>query len=302
VSHAQYDSGLVRLFASAWFLAALTTAAPAQEAAKPEPEKPAHVLPEMFKPGPFTADLGGVARLEVPEGCLFVAKKDMAQFNKLTQNLSSPEEVGALVSTGEEKWYIVFSFSNVGYVKDDEKNSIDANAIYKSMKDGEVQENQERKRLGYPGLNMLGWEKAPFYDPNTHNLTWATKLQTEGTPGHGVNYTSRLLGRGGYMSVILVVSPEGLAQAVPAYDKLLKGFTYIDGQKYSEWKEGDKIAAYGLTALVTGGVAVAAVKSGLFGKLLGVLAVAWKGIILAIGAIGAAVSTFFRKIFGKSRD
>ena len=55
--------------------------------------------------------------------------------------------------------------------------------------------------------------------------------------------------------------------AVPDFDKLLAGFEFATGNRYAEWVKGDKVAAYGLTALVAGGVGAAAVKSGALGKL-----------------------------------
>jgi len=44
---------------------------------------------------------------------------------------------------------------------------------------------------------------------------------------------------------------------------MIGGFSYSSGYKYAEWRSGDKVAAYGLTALVAGGAGVALVKSGL---------------------------------------
>lgn len=70
------------------------------------------------------------------------------------------------------------------------------------------------------------------------------------------------------------------------FKKALKNFDYVSGEKYSEWKQGDKIAAYGLGALVVGGAAaVATSKGGL------------KAIGLAIVAGIAAVWAFIKRIF-----
>jgi uncharacterized membrane-anchored protein len=94
-----------------------------------------------------------------------------------------------------------------------------------------------------------------------------------------VNVSTKILGRSGYTHAILVSSPETMEVDLADFKKALKNFEYISGEKYSEWKEGDKIAAYGLGALVLGGAAaVATSKGGL--KMIFIAAVAglWDGV------------------------
>jgi uncharacterized membrane-anchored protein len=73
------------------------------------------------------------------------------------------------------------------------------------------------------------------------------------------------------------------------------GFQFSTGNRYAEWVKGDKVAAYGLTALVAGGVGAAAAKSGLLGKL-------WKAIVLGAVAVAAALKRFLASIFGSKEN
>ena len=66
----------------------------------------------------------------------------------------------------------------------------------------------------------------------------------------------------------------------------LKNFDYVSGEKYSEWKEGDKVAAYGLGALVLGGAAAAATSKG-------GIKVVWLAILAGIAALWAGIKRFF---------
>src|SRR5262245_18423189 len=74
--------------------------------------------------GPAEGKLGTVATIKVPEGWSFVDGSQMALFNKLTGNLDNPNDVGGLIAP--EKWVVFFSFDNVGYIADDEKDELDA--------------------------------------------------------------------------------------------------------------------------------------------------------------------------------
>jgi uncharacterized membrane-anchored protein len=118
-------------------------------------------------------------------------------------------------------------------------------------------------------------------------LEWAIKLRDhENNPI--VNFTTRILGRSGYMSATLVSDPVNLDRDIKSFKVALQDFDYINGERYAEFRDGDKIAAYGLGALVVGGAAAAVASKGGF-KFLGALALA------ALAGIGA----FFKKLFGR---
>lgn len=90
------------------------------------------------------------------------------------------------------------------------------------------------------------------------------------------------------MRVTLVTDPSLLAPTLPKFKSVLAGMNFSAGNKYGEYKKGDKMAEYGLSALVVGGAAAVAVKSG-FAKGL------WKLIVIG----GVAVVAIFKKLFGK---
>ena len=99
--------------------------------------------------------------------------------------------------------------------------------------------------------------------------------------------------RTGYEAATLVSSPDSLQQDIVAFKSALKGFDFNAGEKYSEFKQGDRIAEFGLAALVAGGAAAVAVKTGFWKVLLGGLAAFWK--FIAAGVV--ALLAFFGKMF-----
>ena len=239
-----------------------------------------------WEKGPCQAKIGNIAEIQVPEGFVFTGASGTQTMLQLFENPTSGNELGMLMPSDENAmWFVVFEFDDCGYVKDDEKDELDADAILASIRKGNERANEERSRRGWSGLEIVGWEKAPAYDPQTNNLEWAIRGQSEGESV--VNYNTRLLGRTGVMEANLVVDPSEMSTALPQFQTLLTGYAFQSGKKYAEFRSGDKIAKYGLTALVTGGVAAVALKAGLFKKL-------WKLIVFAVIAVG----TFFKKIFG----
>lgn len=252
--------------------------------------------------GPATVALGKVAELKLPAGYKFVGPDSLDRFYQLTQNVRSGNEVGVVLAPG---WLLFFDYDDVGYVKDDEKDKLEADKLLQTMSEGQEAANPERKSRGWDELKLKGWATAPHYDAKTNNLKWAINLASsrDGYKEVWINESIRLLGRGGVMNVTLATGNEGFKAAEAEADKLLaNNFSYVSGQKYSEFKQGDKIAAYGLSALVLGGGAALAAKAGLFAKLGVMFSKFWKAIVVALIAAAAVLKKLFNKITGAQPD
>ena len=230
------------------------------------------------------------ASIAVPKGYRFLDDINTSRFLELSGNL--PTSNHFLIAPDSLNWFAVFSFEDTGYVKDDEK--IDAAELLTNLKSSDEPTNQERKNAGLEFIYTDGWQVAPHYDTDTKRLEWGLRLRTDKNEKI-INYTSRLLGRTGVMSVILVSSPETLDADIKEFKTILKDFTYNAGETYAEFKDGDKVAQYGLAALILGGAAAVATKKGFWAALLGFFAGFWKIILAALVAFGAGMKSIFKQ-------
>src|SRR5438309_747452 len=71
-----------------------------------------------------------------------------------------------------EAWAVVITYDEDGYVKDDDAAKIDYVDLLKKMQQGIRDENDERKRAGYPTVELVGWAEPPRYDSASHKLYW----------------------------------------------------------------------------------------------------------------------------------
>lgn len=235
-------------------------------------------------------NIAGKASIAIPEGFAFL---DPADTSTLLQAMGNPPSSDRyLIAPKSLDWFVVFSFDETGYVKDDEK--IDAAELLKSMQADDKESNKERQRLGLEAVYTEGWEVPPHYDESTRRLEWGLRLRDE-SGQRNVNYTSRILGRTGVMSATLVSDVDTLGQDTQEFKKLLTGFQYNSGLSYAEFKNGDKLAAFSLGALVLGGAAAVATKKGLWGVIGGFLAAGWKFIAAAVVALFAGIGRFFKR-------
>ena len=253
--------------------------------------------------GPSVGHLGSIGDVKIPEGFIFADARGTKKFMELTHTPSGDSELGTLlpIPDGGTSWFVVFSYNEIGHVKDDERNELDADALLATLKEGTQQGNAERERRGWSKIELVGWERPPFYDPKTNNLTWATiardvpaesKDSPPKEPGEdGVNWSTRLLGRRGAMSVDLVLSKSELPAVLPSFEKIVEGFSFVSGERYAEFQPGDKVAKYGLAALIAGGAGLVAAKTGLLAKL-------WKPIAIGLVAVGAFFKRIWSRFFG----
>lgn len=235
-------------------------------------------------------NIAGKATFKLDGGLRLLDAPNTSEFLTLQGNL--PQANSYTVAKRNFEWFSVFSFAPEGYVVDDEK--IDADALLKALKERNSQSESERKSKGLPSLFLEGWFISPRYDEITKRLEWATLLRTDGGE-KTVNFSTKILGRNGHMSVILVSDPEHLNADIKEFKGALNGFEFVQGERYAEWKQGDKVAEYGLGALVLGGAAAVATKKGLWAVLGGLLAAGWKILAgLAVVAV-AGLGSFFKK-------
>jgi len=204
--------------------------------------------------------------------------------------------VSAPLSDPKKSWAVVITHENEGYVSDKDAAGIDYDAMLKEMQEGTAEANAERKRLGYPEVQLVGWATKPHYDASTNKLYWAKELAFDGGREHALNYDIRVLGRGGYLSLNAVAGMNQLHQIEGEMQKVLALTEFDPGQRYSDFNAStDKVAAYGIAALVAGAIAA---KAGLFAKLF-VLLLAFKKFAI-VGFI--ALAALVRKLFARAKS
>lgn len=257
-----------------------------------EPQQDPLLSSIPWQKGPTTAKIGSLAEIQIPEGYLFGGPADAQKLLQAYGNPTSGKELGWLTPVNHA-WFVVFEFEDIGYVKDEEKDKLDAASMLNAIKEGTNQSNEYRKEHGSPTITITGWQTPPTYNPQTNNLEFGIR-GVDSANNQILNYTVKVLGRGGIMKIDLVLDPDAIDAVLPEYRKVLAGFSYTTGNKYAEYKSGDKLAAYGLAALVTGGGVALAATTGLLAK-------AWKLIVVAVAAVIGAIKKAFSALFGRGK-
>lgn len=245
----------------------------------------------VVKQGPTDIALSNQATLKLPDGYSFVPQPQADQLLKAMGNGTDPSRLG-IIFPPQGNSFVVPRYINSGYIKDDEAKDWKADELLDSLKKGAEGTNKERTARGIPEMEIVGWTQKPTYDQKTHRLMWAieSKGKSNTTEEHGSNYNTYVLGREGYLSMNLVSGLKSLSENKPRVENLLAHTSFNEGKTYADFNSStDKVAEYGIAALVTG---IAAKKLGLFAmmaafaaKFAKVIAVAAFGLFAAIGKI-----------------
>lgn len=190
-----------------------------------------------------------------------------------------------------DAWGAVVSYENTGYVSDDDAAAIDSAKLLEQMRDGEDQENEQRKQQGYPAIHLAGWAEPPSYEKENHAVIWARDLSFADSKTDTLNYDVRALGRGGVLSLNLVSQMPHLAEVRAAAHEFASHASFDPGARYADFDPNlDKKAEYGIGGLIAAGVGVAVAKK------LGLLAILLKFIKPLIIALIASLGAFKKQI------
>jgi uncharacterized membrane-anchored protein len=242
---------------------------------------------------------GDLAVLNVPDSFRYLGPDDAESILvRLWRNPPGPKTLGLLIPADLSPidpncWVVTIDYNEDGHVKDDDAAKIDYTSLLAQMQKDTAATNQQRTSQGYSTVSLVGWAAPPRYDAQSHKLYWAKEIAFSDTPNNTLNYNIRVLGRKGVLLLNVIAPMSKLPQIESAAPNIISMVDFQKGNRYADFDSStDKIATYGLAALVAGGIIA---KTGLLKVILVGLLAAKKFIIIGF----AAVSAWFKKIFKK---
>lgn len=291
------------------FLAVLTfCCATAFAQDEPEVELSAEEQAEMeyyaeilnsLNPQTGVIELGNnLATLTVPDAFYFLDSADAEKvLVDLWGNIPGQDVLGMLFPADYspidfDSWAVTIDYVEDGYVSDEDAADIDYDNLLEDMQQETRAANKQRVDAGYEAVELLGWAEPPHYDASSKKLYWAKELRFGAMEDTTLNYEIRALGRRGILSMTFIAATDQLGEINETREQVLAMAEFQDGNRYSDFDPSiDKVAAYGIGALVAGKIAA---KTGVLAALLIFLKKFGIFIVLGIGA-------FFKKIVGAFR-
>jgi uncharacterized membrane-anchored protein len=238
----------------------------------------------------------GVAALDLPPSFRYLNPEDSSRVlvdawgnppGDKTLGMIFPADLSPIDQNG---WGIVITYDEDGHVSDEDADKIKYDELLKDMQSSMEEANAERKKQGYASISLLGWAETPSYDKASHKLYWAKELAFSDAQQHTLNYNIRVLGRKGVLVLNAVSGMNQIGMIKTEMPKVLSATNFKAGNDYNDFNSStDKVAAYGIAALVAGGVAA---KLGFFAKIFALLLAFKKLLIVGVIALWVGIKKF----------
>ena len=187
-------------------------------------------------------------------------------------------------------WAVTIEYEEDGYVSDKDAGKIDYDELLEQMQEDARDASKDRVVQGYDAIELVGWAAKPYYDGVSHKLHWAKEIRFGNEDQNTLNYNIRVLGRKGVLVLNFIAGMDQLPLIENKLGTVLDIADFDEGSRYEDFlPDVDKVAAYGLGALVAGKVLA---KTGLIAA--GIVLLKKFGVVIVIG-IGA----LFKRLFSR---
>jgi uncharacterized membrane-anchored protein len=250
------------------------------------------------KKGVINIEAAG-AVLTIPENFYYLNPEDAEKvLVDVWGNPPGQDTLGMIFPEGvtpfdQGSWAVTVGYEEDGYVSDDDAGEINYTDLLVQMKEDTQASSDARVKQGYEPIALIGWASPPYYDASEKKLHWAKEVKFGGQTNNTLNYNIRVLGRRGVLVLNFIAGIESKAVIDANVGVVLALAEFDQGSKYSDFDPDlDKIASYGLGALVAGKVIA---KTGflaialIFFKKFGIF------ILIAAGA-------FLKRVFYKKKQ
>lgn len=249
-----------------------------------------------WKRGPGTYALADShARITLPQDVAIVTGADAARMAFLLQGIEQPQTV-AIAQSRTTDAIVYIDYDDEGFVTDEDWSDIDPDALLRDMRAAREAASDERRRNGGPGaMYTVDWLILPTYDPAKKEARWAIQFSTNGQLF--ANLQVIRLGRYGYHRMSWAGPASGVDSTPHFLQTMLDSYSYDEGYRYSDHVEGDKVAGFGIAALVRATAIGSKPSEGSAATIFGGDLLLAKGLIVlaAVGGIGI----FFKRSLGR---
>lgn len=232
-------------------------------------------------------------RFSAPASARMVESTEAQRFDEIINGTTSSDSEGVVIL---KRRTLYLSYDDSGFVSVDDWKDVDATKLLDGMKDSTEKTNDERVKNGVSPIHVDGWVQPPTLDQRRKSVRWVMGLHDE-QQKHFVNAVALQLGRHGFERFTLVSRGDDPAGDRALLASLVNDYQFDSGSRFRDYVKGDKLAGFGIAALVGTAAGATLLKTGAFAGLLLLL----KKFIIVIIALGAGIFGWLRKTLAGGR-
>jgi uncharacterized membrane-anchored protein len=198
---------------------------------------------------PARAPLGPDAFVRLSDEMIVVPHDQAVRLLTLWDLPVPPDLVGLLLGPKGMDSPGIIRFVATGFVDAGGAVTFTADDLRSSLSDTIEHDNPARLAEGLPAREFRSWIRAPRYDAEAHQISWAAlilpKTAPLGTDGE-ITFNAVGFGRHGYISLSQATSVQEAADVGQTFDAFLAGLSFRTGAAYGDVQPTDTRAPKGL--------------------------------------------------------
>jgi uncharacterized membrane-anchored protein len=232
--------------------------------------------------------------ISIPDGYALVTGSDADAIFKNDGEPAVESLEGYVCNFSNFENAVLFQYFNTGYISTDDAEELDSKTLLDSIIENTQKSNRERRKNGNSEIQVIGWVQEPTFDKESNTVYWAIESES-GENENTINAVALRLGREGYEQITWITSKSSYTHLSGDLDVMLRAHNFDVGYRYNDYTVGDKVAEFGIAALVAASIGGKIMKIGSFVVFL-------KKIAGVIFACVAALSYKFKNLFRWNRD
>lgn len=201
--------------------------------------------------------LDGQATLFVGPRYEYLDRTDAVRVLEAVGQPASGDVIGMLIPVDAspfdtDSWFATIRFLEEGFVDPALANTLSPDALLLEARKTLALKNQGERVQNEPTTEYLGWGLQPQLEPSSNTVYWSKVSRTVGQDAQ-TRYTVLTLGRSGFVQINIQASVEQqsmIDREIPTLSKVLE---FSEGNRSQDFTQGDAVADYTLTSLITGG-------------------------------------------------
>jgi uncharacterized membrane-anchored protein len=198
---------------------------------------------------PALANIGDQATLRLEDGLTLVPREPAARLLAVSGVKVPPDFQALLLGPEGMDMPGLIRYVPAGFIDSDAALAWTSDDFLSSLRDTVARDNAALVKKGLEEREARRWIRAPRYNPESHQLSWAALILPKSAPRESdgeVTFHAIEFGLGGYIELTVATSVEKANEIGQMADDFLHGLNFRPGNAYGDALPADKRSPAGL--------------------------------------------------------
>lgn len=189
--------------------------------------------------------------ISIPDGYILVTGPDAEAVFTIYGD-PVPDNLEAYICESKFGNSITFQNFKLGYIPSVDFKEFLSNKVINEIIHYTEEDNKERREVGSPELNVIGWFQEPKLDRVTKTIYWVLEADC-GDEKLVISMAIRF-GKEGHEMIKWITPKSSYVPFGNSLDTVIRSYSFDQGYRYSDYKAGNQFTNFGIAALTSASI------------------------------------------------